>query len=207
METWTRDELVTFLDAAKTVRLAALFVLGAFTGMRRGELVGLRWRDLDLDAGTVTVLRQRVKDDQGVSEVEYGKSDRSRRTVDLDPSTVQALRDHRGRYLDHRAWLGLGKPRLDDLVFVGEDGQPLHPDTVSQTFDRLVKSIDVRRVILHALRHSHATLMLAGGVALHVVSRRLGHASEAFTATTYAHVLPQQGAQAAATFAAAIHRD
>lgn len=208
VETWTRDELVAFLDAAKTVRLAALFVLGAFTGMRRGELVGLRWRDLDLDAATVTVLRQRVKGEGGrVAEVEYGKSDRSRRTVDLDPSTVAALRDHRGRYLEHRAWLGLGKPGLDDLVFVGEDGQPLHPDTVSQTFDRLVKGIDVRRVTLHALRHSHATLMLAGGVALHVVSRRLGHASEAFTATTYAHVLPQQGAQAAATFAATINGD
>ncbi len=204
VETWTAEELGGFLGAARALRLYPLFHLAAYSGMRRGECIGLRWRHVDLAAGTVTVVRQRIKGDQGVIEVEYGKSSRSRRTVDMDPGTVEVVREHRRAYLEHRAQLGLGRPGLDDHVFVGEDGQPLHPDTVSQMFDRIVARLEIKTVTMHAMRHTHATLMLAAGVPLHVVSRRLGHASEAFTAATYAHVLPQQGAEAAASFAAAI---
>lgn len=90
-------------------------------------------------------------------------------------------------------------------MFVGEEAQPLYPDTVSQLFDRIVTGLrDVRRVSLHSLRHTHATLLLAAGIPPHVVSRRLGHASEAFTLSQYSHVLPQQGAHAAAAFADAV---
>lgn len=204
VETWTAGELARFLAAARALRLYPLFHLAAYSGMRRGECIGLRWRHVDLDAGTVTVVRQRIKGDHSVIEVEYAKSSRSRRTIDVDPETVEVLREHRRAYLEHRALLGLGRPGLDDRVFVGEDGQPLHPDTVSQMFERIVAGLEVKNVTMHATRHTHATLMLAAGVPLHVVSRRLGHASEAFTAATYAHVLPQQGAAAAATFAAAV---
>lgn len=88
--------------------------------MRRGELIGLHWRSIDLDAATVTVIRQRDKDDTGVSEVECGTSTRSRRTIDLDPDTVAVLREHRVRSAEHRRWLDLPPAGLDDLVFVGE---------------------------------------------------------------------------------------
>ncbi len=204
---WAAEELQVFLEVARPERLFALWRLAAYTGMRRGELCGLRWRHLDLDAATVTVVRQRLNGADGkIVEVEYGKSGRSRRTVDLDPETVQEMREYRSRYLEHRALLGLGRPALNDLVFVGEMGQPLHPDVATQQFDRIVVGLagQVQRITLHGLRHTHATLMLAAGVPLHVVSRRIGHSSEAFTAQRYAHVLPQQGAAAAAAFAAAI---
>lgn len=205
VESWTAAELASFLAAARSERLYPLLHLAAYTGMRRGELIGLRWRSIDLDAATVTVIRQRLKDATGVTEVEYGKSTRSRRTIDLDPDTIAVLHEHRARSAEHRRWLDLPPAGFDDLVFVGEEAQPLYPDTVSQLFDRIVTGLrDVRRVSLHSLRHTHATLLLAAGVPPHVVSRRLGHASEAFTLSQYSHVLPQQGAHAAAAFADAV---
>lgn len=90
-------------------------------------------------------------------------------------------------------------------MFVGEEAQPLYPDTVSQLFDRIVAGLrGVRRVSMHSLRHTHATLLLAAGIPPHVVSRRLGYAFEAFTLSPYSHVLPRQGAHAAAAFADAV---
>ncbi len=224
---WTADELAVFLVAARSHRLFAFYRTAANTGSRRGELVGLRWRHLDLDAATMTVVESRVKAKVGVQSTGV-KSARSQRTVDLDAETVRMLREHRGAYLAERLALGLGAPGPDDLVFVAEDHRPLHPDVVSQTFERLVTRLRThcvscgkkvsgghcrqcnadhrppRHITLHGLRHTHATLSLAAGVPLHIVSRRLGHANEAFTARQYAHVLPQQGADAAARFAALI---
>lgn len=207
--------------------LFAFYRTAANTGARRGELVGLRWRHLDLDATTLTVVESRVKAQVGVQSTGV-KSARSQRTVDLDLETVRVLREHRAACLAERLALGLGAPSPDDLVFVAEDHRPLHPDVVSQTFDRIVSRLRNHcascgekvtkarcrqckadhgpplQITLHGLRHTHATLSLAAGVPLHVVSRRLGHANEASTARQYAHVLPQQGAEAAARFAALV---
>jgi integrase len=101
------------------------------------------------------------------------------------------LREHRGRSLAERLALGLGTPGPDDLVFVGLDHRPLYPDTLSRAFDRIVARLVgqglVKRITIHGLRHTHGTLLLLTGVPLHVVSRRLGHANEAFTARVYAH--------------------
>lgn len=196
---WTAEQLGTFLDAYAGDRMFALWRLAANTGMRRGELVGLRWDGVDLDGGLVTVNRQRVKVGSDV-QVGRPKTSRSRRAIDVDPETVAVLRDHRRRQLEDRMAWGPGWTDTG-LVFTRENGQPLHPDVVSQRFVRLVEDTGLPRITLHGLRHTHGTLMLAAGVALHVVSRRLGHASEAFTAQVYAHVLPQQQAQAAARFA------
>lgn len=202
IETWTPQELGRFEAEAATRRLWPLFRLAAYSGMRRGELCGLLWRDLDLDAGTVTVSRQRVKTDDGVG-VGRPKTKRGERTFDIDPQTVAVLREWRKHQMEEQlmarsVWADTG------LVFTTETGGGLHPDVVSQAFDRIVERTDVPRITLHGLRHTHATILLASGVALHVVSRRLGHASEAFTAQVYGHVLPSQQAEAAARFAAAI---
>lgn len=205
IDVWTADQLAAFLATVAEDRQYALWHLAAHTGMRRGELVGMRWDAVDLDAGLVTVIRQRVKVGSDV-EVGRPKTSRSRRTIDIDPDTIEVLRDHRRRQLQERLAIGPGWTN-SGLVFTREDGQPLHPDVASQRFVKLVEDTDVPRITLHGLRHTHGTLMLAAGVALHVVSRRLGHASEAFTAQVYAHVLPQQQAQAAARFAALLERN
>lgn len=207
IKSWNTDELRTFLFAAASERLFPLLRLAGYTGMRRGELAGLRWREVDLDAGTVTVSRQRVKTGGGV-EVGRPKTKRGERTLDIDQETVAVLREHRKGQLAEQ----LAAEEWEDsgLVFTAEDGDGagLHPDVISQTFDRIVggdeDGIDVQRITFHGLRHTHATILLAQGVPLHVVSRRLGHSSEAFTAQVYGHVLPGQQQEAAARFAAAI---
>lgn len=203
IKSWNTDELRTFLFAAASERLFPLLRLAAYTGMRRGELAGLCWRDVDLDAGTVTVSRQRVKTGDGV-EVGRPKTKRGERTLDIDPETVAVLREHRKGQLAEQ----LAAEEWEDsgLVFTAEDGDGagLHPDVISQTFDRIVDKLKVARITFHGLRHTHATILLAQGVPLHVVSRRLGHSSEAFTAQVYGHVLPGQQQEAAARFAAAI---
>lgn len=201
IKSWNTDELRVFLGRAAGERLFPLFRLAAYTGMRRGELAGLRWREVDLDAGTVTVSRQRVKTGDGVG-VGRPKTKRGERTLDVDPETVRVLREHRKAQLAEQ--LAAAEWEDSGLVFTAEDGGGLHPDVISQTFDRIVDKLKVVRITFHGLRHTHATIALAQGVPLHVVSRRLGHSSEAFTAQVYGHILPGQQQEAAARFAAAI---
>lgn len=194
VETWTAEELAAFLTWAvdEDPGWFALWRLVSHTGLRRSEVMRLRWRDVDLDAGTVTVAKS--------------KSPRGRRTIDVDAETVAVLRDHRRSQLEARMAAG---PAWQDrgLVFCREDGTAWHLQSVSRAFTRAVQRSGLTPVTLKGLRHTHATLLLLAGVPLHVVSRRLGHASEAFTAQVYAHVLPQQGAHAAATFAALVQGD
>lgn len=196
VETWTAEELGTFLASVHDDEHYALWRLAAMTGARRGELLALRWRDVDLDAGTVTINRGRVKGFDGEVESGRTKSERSRRTIDIDPTTIKALTDYR------RAQ---AVASIDGYVFVyASNGKPLHPDGVTQRFEYRVREAGVKHISFKGLRHTHATLLLQGGEPLHVVSRRLGHANEAFTARQYAHVMPGQQADAAARFAAAV---
>lgn len=203
MHTWSGDELHTFLQAAAEHRLAPLWRLAAMTGMRRGELAGLKWRDLNLEAATVTVVRQLLKIGGHPTLVPHPKSDAGRRTLDLDPATVEVLRHHRASQARERLAWGPAY-QSNDLVFCREDGTPLHPDTISKAFARVARDAGVPIIRLHDVRHTHATLMLAAGTPPHVVSRRLGHASPAFTLARYAHVLPGQQAMAVATVAAMV---
>jgi hypothetical protein len=156
-----------------------------------GELCGLLWSDVDLEARTVTVRHRVVLGPDGYRHEDGTKSDHSARTIDLDERTVALRRTHRvaqteARLLAGPAWDGLG------VVFADERGRWLSPPGVTQTFKRAVRKIDVPPLALHGYaRHTHASLR----VPMHVVSRRLGHASEAFTAAVYAHVLPASSAR------------
>jgi integrase len=172
------------------------------TGLRRSELVGLQWADIDLDAALLRVRRRIVAVD---GELDTGdpKTERSRRTLDLDPATVAALRAHRTRQLEVRMLVGPGWHERD-LVFCAPEGNPWKPDTISQAFDRAVKRHQLTRIRFHDLRHTHATHLLAAGVNPKIVSDRLGHASVAFTLDTYGHVLPGQPAAAVAAVAALV---
>jgi integrase len=131
------------------------------------------------------------------------KTARSRRTIDIDPVTVAALKAHRHRQRELRVLVGPGWTD-NDLVFCAPDGRPWHPDSISTAFARMIARLDVPRIRLHDLRHTHATHLLAAGVNVKLVSERLGHASVAFTLDTYAHVLPGQQAEAAAAAAALV---
>lgn len=193
--TWSGEEVAIFLSAMSDHRLYAAYLLAASTGMRRGEVLGLRWRDIDLAAKRLAV-RQTVGTVNYEIVIGTPKTNRGRRSIALDPTTVQAIKDHRKRQWAERSLLEGGYAE-HDLVFCKIDGSPLHPDFFSQTFDRTVARLGMRRIRLHDLRHTHATLGLAAGVPPRVMSDRLGHSTVAFTQDVYMHVIPQMESDAA----------
>jgi integrase len=213
MHAWTAEQLAGFLgwSAGSSLHHAAWRLL-AYTGMRRGEALALRWRDVNLDAGTVSVRRSagviRVKGEGAAIEEGDTKSGKPR-VVDLDAATVAVLRAHRKQ----RGSMALQLARDDALVLGDQEGRHLHPERFTRTFGaevaRCRKALgdSAAPVIrLHDLRHTHATLLLLAGVPVHVVSERLGHASPVITMQVYAHVLPGSQREAAELFASLIER-
>lgn len=201
---WTPAQLGTFLDAATDDRQYAMFHLIAHRGLRRGEACGLRWVDVDLDAGQLTVAKQLVVLGWTPTE-DDPKSDAGGRTIALDAGTVAALRAHRRRQLEDRmawgsAWVDSGR------VFVQENGAELHPAKVTDRFHEITEAAELPPIRLHDLRHGAASLMLAAGVDMKIVSETLGHSSLGITADTYTSVYPQVAAAAAEAAAALVPR-
>jgi integrase len=179
---------------------AALRLIVA-TGMRRGELLGLRWQDVGFDASSLSV-RQSLIAIHHALRFETLKNDKGR-AIRLDPEEAAALRAYKSRQAAERqacgpAWTDTG------LVFTREDGQPLHPDAFSKTFGKLSKAAGVRAIRLHDLRHGYATIALREGVPLKVVQQVLGHSSIAVTGDIYSHVLAELDERAAAAISRAI---
>jgi len=195
--TWSSDELREFLAEIRHYRLFPAFVLLATTGMRRGEVLGLRWRDLDLDAGQLAVAHTITT--AGFSQLVAGppKTSRSRRHIFLDDATLAILREHRKRQREERFLAGPAWDKENDLVFRDEIGDPIHPDWFSNEFERLLRSAGLRRIRLHDLRHTYATLALKAGMHPKVVSERLGHATVGVTLDLYSHVTPSISRDAA----------
>jgi integrase len=192
---WTAEQLSAFLGSVADDRLFALWRLLAMTGMRRGEALGVAWEDLDMEAGRLTIRRAWVPVN-GVGQMSEPRTRRGRRTIALDPATLQALKGHAARQADEQSqsvetWNDSG------LVFTRETGQPLQPWVVSKAFRDLSKAAMLPPIPLHGLRHSYATLALASGVNPRIVSARLGHATVALTLDVYSHVLPQADQEAA----------
>jgi len=196
---WTPDQLRQFLGSVAEHHHGALFRTAALTGMRRGELLGLTWEAINLD-GNQLAVRQSLIEVDGSTLISEPKTARSRRTIDLDPGTVAAIRAHRSQQLRMRLLFGQGWEDTG-FVFVSPDGSPFKPESVSQGFERAVKRSGLPRIRFHDLRHTHATHLLASGANPKLVSERLGHSSVAFTLDTYGHVLPGQQADAAAAVA------
>lgn len=194
-----------FLEVARADRDGALWVLALHTGMRRGELLGLRWGDVDLDRAVLHV-RQNLTQSGGVIAFQEPKTSSGRRTVALDDVCVAALREHRARQMERRLKVGALWQNLD-LVFTTEVGTELQPSNVNRRFVALMAKAGVPRIPFHGMRHTHATLLMKNGIHPKVVAERLGHANIGITLATYSHVLPQMQEQAAATFAAAMADD
>lgn len=215
MSAWRAEELRGFLEWSQTNKdeLRVAWLLASMTGLRRGELLALRWRDVDLDAGTISVRRSVVVvKAKGAPRVEEGPTKSGRdRVVDLDPETVAALRAHRSA----GEVVALQSVRDEGYVISRPDGSRWHPERFSREFVRRlercrfeVTALDGEApatIRLHDLRHTHATLLLKAGVPVKVVSERLGHASPMITLQTYAHVMPGMQQEAAAKFAALVY--
>lgn len=201
---WTAGELQRFLAHVEHDRLAALWRLSATTGMRRGELLGLQWQTVDLDAANLAVERQLHPAGVGVK---FGppKSERGRRTIALDAETVQALRDHQDRQILEQTLAG-DVYEHGDLVFCNEFGQSIRPEWLTREFPKLRKAAKIPLGSLHVMRHTAATLALTAGVPVHVVAARLGdHPTTVLS--VYSHLLPHSDLMAADAIAAAISVD
>jgi integrase len=187
---WTAEEAVRFLTGARADRLYAAWLVALSCGLRRGELAGLRWRDLDLERGTLSVTTQRTTDTD-YRIITKAPKGTGRRTVDLGEGTVAALRAHRQAQAAEAAELH-GLLLADDAdgpeyVFVAEDHQPLHPQRLTDLFQCSAAATGVPVIRLHDARHSCATLALDAGVHPKVVQQLLGHSSWSTTMDLYSH--------------------
>jgi integrase len=202
LKVFSPGQLHEFLGAASEHRLGCLFHLAAYTGARRGELLHLRWSDVDLERGRVLVMGSRSL---AGSEVVEGtpKSGRSR-TVSIDPQTVLVLREHRARQAEERLAAGAVWEDRADYVFRSSTGEPVHPDTPSKLMKRLCAAAQVPWRRFHDLRHTHATILLSHGVPPHEVAERLGHADATITLKVYAKVLRERSNGLGDAFAAAM---
>jgi integrase len=190
MHTWSREQASAFLRHVEGERLAAMWRLFLTAGMRRGEVAALRWQDVDLERGSLSV-RQTGNMIGNVWTVgtPKGRKDASAKTrrLSLDAGTVEALRRHRTLQLQERmAWGGDWQDH--GLVFVREDGAPLNPSTIGQQLTVRARHAGLPHVRVHDLRHTYATLALEAGVHPKVVSERLGHANIGITLNLYSHV-------------------
>lgn len=186
IEVLDEGELATLIGSLKGHWLYGPTLLAASTGLRRGEVCGLRWQDLDLKQGTLQVV-QAVENVGGKLNVKRPKTERSARTIKMPPRLVAALEEHRKEQLEQRLKLGLGgRP---ELVFTTLLGEMLNPDYVTDAFAKKVMEAGLKPVTFHGLRHSHLSQLLKSGVPVHVVAARAGHAKPSITLDTYSHLL------------------
>ena len=188
-QTLSELDISTFLEAAKKTPYYVLFYQALFTGMRRSELLALRWCDVDLLLCQAHITRTLHHLRTGEIVIRAPKSAKGRRMVSLSPSAAMLLQDHKDKQEAHRAMLGVPL-KDDDLVFSDLEGKPLLPDTVTHAWIKLVRRIGLKGIRLHDARHTHASLMLKQGVHPKIVQERLGHASIQITLDTYSHVAP-----------------
>lgn len=209
MHPMAESDLSRFLEAAKQGNYYALFYTYLFTGMRRSELLAVRWSDVDLLGMQVSVSRtmqyiSRVKTHISFKEP---KSKNSRRLIALSPSTALILKEHRKAEDKLRESLQLPPTRDNDLAFSHWDGSPMLPDSITHAWVKLVRKCGLKGIRLHDARHTHATIMLKQGVHPKIVQERLGHSTISTTLDTYSHVAPGLQQAAARGFDDILHKE
>ena len=193
MTLWEPEQAARFLDVARGHRLYAFFYLGMATGLRRGELLGLRWVDIE---GSLLHVKQTLVKVGSQLILSTPKTRKGFRTVALSPDVLEVLLLHRQRQDAERTLLG-DTWKHPELVFTSEAGTPLNPDNLKRVRDYLMEKADVPRVRLHDLRHLHASLAIKGGMDAKVLADRLGHSRASFTLDRYTHLFESQRAQSA----------
>ncbi len=200
---WTPEEAAKFLKAIKGDRLYALFYTALATGLRRGELLGLQWKDIDFHNKSLTVRRVIVRRSKG-TVIKKPKTEKSRATISLSSGAVEVLKKHKAQQAQERLAMG-DQYHKTDFVFTTFEGKPLEPTYISgDYFRKLIEKAKVKRINFHALRHTHATILASQGVPLKVVSERLRHSSVAITGDIYSHVFTEMDREAADSFDAAM---
>jgi integrase len=205
VEIFTLEEQAQFIDALQGHRQKLLFLMALSTGLRIAELLGLRWADIDMESGELTVnqtLRREVKIDiskgeksEGMkTEIQAGtpKTESSRRSIPLLPEIITELRLHKIRQNEERTAAGLGKYIDNDLVFPNEIGEPTDARNLTRSYKRVLDRAGIKYKKFHALRHTFATRLFERGVPLITVSKLLGHSDTSITADIYTHVMPEE---------------
>ena len=202
---WTIAQLRAFLATAQQHRLFAFFHVAAYTGARRGELLNLRWKDVDLDGKKITITGSTAV--IGGERVNGTTKSGRTRVVSIDDETVTVLRQRQADQTAEQLHAGDSwRGAKDGYVFTTGWGEPIYPDTVTSLMTKLIRASEQpsRHARLHDLRHLHATTLLLSGVPVHVVAARLGHADPAITLRVYAHVIRSAETAAADIFAEAV---
>ncbi|MBV7509494.1 site-specific integrase [Bacillus sp. sid0103] len=198
MRTWDNEQVKVFLEAAKGTPYYPVYLTTIYTGMRRGEVLGLRWQDVDFD-NLVIYIRQSLQEVKKVGltfkEPKSGKS----RSITITPNLAKELKKLYKQQLEDKLFLGLLYEDLD-LVFAQKNGKPIQPTEMHRNYRKVVELSGLPYIRFHDIRHTHATLMLQQGVHPKVVSERLGHSTIGITMDTYTHVLPNMQKEAAHQF-------
>ena len=203
MNTLAPEEVERLLAVAQESPYYPAIFTALWTGMRRSELLGLRWRDLDLVLGSISVSQVTHRLPGARTVYEDPKSRMGKRYISMPPSLTLTLSRHRERQAALRESVGLGL-ELDDLVFTWPDGRPMLPNSLTHAFSKMAAKASLADAHLHSLRHTHASLMLREGVSPKVVQERLGHANIGITMDTYSHVMPGLQEAAAEKFEKAL---
>jgi len=200
---YTSNELKELLGELKDHRLFAYFRLLAYTGARRGEILAIRWSDLDFEKATLSISKNRTRIGKTVIEQDSTKGGDGKRIVQLDSETLRLTKDHRKRQIGERMKAG-SQWQEANYIFTQENGLPLDPSTPYQLFKKTAKKLGLRPESLHSIRHLHATELLNSGAGVHLVKDRLGHSDISTTLRIYAHIRPEQKQEVADLFARAI---
>jgi integrase len=190
------EQIVHVLQRLNGHELYPVVALDLATGLRRGELLALTWANIDLEGAVLRVERSLEETKAGL-RFKGPKTLHGRRTISLPPSAVMILREHRRRQLETRLALGLGRPEPDALVFCEPGGAPFLPSKLSYGWRNACIALALPRVTLHALRHTHASALIAAGLDVLKISRRLGHSDPTVTLRTYAHLFDKTDQAAA----------
>ena len=193
--TWNDRQVAAFLAVSDQDELAVLWRLALFTGLRRGEILGLKWADLDLERKKLDVKRTYSRGDGSSFDFGQPKTTHGRRTVILPSLMVDTLRKHRKKQVEAR--LAVAGYQDHDLVFADALGEPIHPNTLRKHFVKLIAKAQVPAIRFHDMRHTHATLLMKNNVNPKIVSERLGHANVGITLDHYSHVSEDMQRQAA----------
>lgn len=197
IKVWDIDESQKFLKIAKKNNYYIAFLLALITGMRQGEILGLRWKDVDFIEKTISIIQTLSHD--GKSFNNQAKTSTGNRLITIDDSTLAEIKNHRKKMIEEQLE---AKEYIDNgLVIATSKGTPLSPRNLLRTFYKLIDVAEVSKISFHDLRHTHATMLLKQGVNPKIVAERLGHSNVRTTLDTYSHILPNMQKDTATQFA------